>query len=1091
MFNKKNNDEKKLVRTSTLLIVSLIAIFAIGMMGFQVASTVAVSPPEVTKVVAPININQAGSGINEVTTVTIEVTGNGSTSTTTVPMDVVFALDSSGSMTTNDPLNLRRTAAKSFVDMMDSTKDTAGVVSWDDNIDFTQPLSSNFPLVKSQIDLVDSSGGTNLNIGLNSAIGLLDTGKQPGASWAIIFLTDGQGTYTYASSGGPASVAASKGYVIYSIGLGSSPATGPLMDMATATGGQYYSSPSASNLAAIFNSIYTTITTSTIPHYVDVIEVTQSYIIDEGSFNIAPNSVITSGGITTITWNNIGLINDADPDLSDDETVTLTFEAKSDTCGTNLDVQVYGSAKVEYDDLNNIYVGSVLIPQAKINVNCPPVADADGPYIVNENTSITFDASGSYDPDGDPLQYKWDFDNDGIWDTAWSISPYATNKWCDDFIGNAKVEVTDGILNDDDIASVTVLNVAPTVFGPSDATIYVGQTYTGGGSFMDPGCDTWTATIDYGDGTGVQPLPLTGMTFSLSHQYLLIGDFTVTIVVTDDDGGVGSDSFIVHVLCIPQVWVDDNALSSWYDYAHVNKIQTAVDRVCPGGIVFVYDGTYLEDVIVPQQKTDITICGEGVPTNPNTRAVVQGSINIFASGVTIKCMWFKCSTEGAVFVDASGAAIRGNVFESCCDPDSIGIKANYAVDAEYNWWGAPNGPNGGKMDDGTDADGFGVQVIGQVDVDPWIGIHAKIIEPTGPINEEVGTPIQFDASGSWAYTFNDNCWMGIPLALQYEWDFDDGTYSHNKDANHVFDSPGTYEVTLMVDSPGIPGLYANLMYDWDYVTVTITEPGTPLSANADGNKLGGYETVVDESIQLFGTAIGGNPPYSFKWDLGDDRSVSEQNPTVVYPDEGEYTLTLTVTDSKGKTAYDGASIIVYGVEELIVKVGGPYSGIVGNQIKFTSDVIGGTGPFIYLWEFGDGTTSNQVNPIHNFDLEGTYLVTLTVTDSIDITNTCSTEVVIEKDGNLATILGIRGGLGISATIQTGNIPVDWSIKIDGFVLFGSKVSGNIPATQTENVNLPLPLGLGDIRITVTANTITKEYEATIFGPFVFSVKEVE
>ena len=55
---------------------------------------------------------------------TIEVTGDGGTSTTITPMDVVFAIDSSGSMDWNDPSDLRLTAAKAFVDDMVSTRDT-------------------------------------------------------------------------------------------------------------------------------------------------------------------------------------------------------------------------------------------------------------------------------------------------------------------------------------------------------------------------------------------------------------------------------------------------------------------------------------------------------------------------------------------------------------------------------------------------------------------------------------------------------------------------------------------------------------------------------------------------------------------------------------------------------------------------------------------------------------------------------------------------------------------------------------------------------------------------------------------------------
>jgi hypothetical protein len=79
-----------------------------------------------------------------------------------------------------------------------------------------------------------------------------------------------------------------------------------------------------------------------------------------------------------------------------------------------------------------------------IFINQAPMANAGGPYTAVEGETITLDASASYDPDGDPLQYRWDFNNDGTWDTKWTNDPKVSYVWGDDYSGNISLEVTDG-----------------------------------------------------------------------------------------------------------------------------------------------------------------------------------------------------------------------------------------------------------------------------------------------------------------------------------------------------------------------------------------------------------------------------------------------------------------------------------------------------------------------------------------------------------------------------------------------------------------------------------------------------------------------
>jgi hypothetical protein len=98
------------------------------------------------------------------------------------------------------------------------------------------------------------------------------------------------------------------------------------------------------------------------------------------------------------------------------------------------------------------------------NPNEPPVADINGPYTGYEGSAVTFDASGSSDPEGDILDYRWDFDNDGTWDTGWLASPTIDYTWGDDYTGVVKVEVRDQLGKiDNDTTTVDIINIPPSI----------------------------------------------------------------------------------------------------------------------------------------------------------------------------------------------------------------------------------------------------------------------------------------------------------------------------------------------------------------------------------------------------------------------------------------------------------------------------------------------------------------------------------------------------------------------------------------------------------------------------------------------------
>jgi PKD repeat protein len=185
--------------------------------------------------------------------------------------------------------------------------------------------------------------------------------------------------------------------------------------------------------------------------------------------------------------------------------------------------------------------------------NAPPVAHAGGPYAGDEGSPVSFDGSGSSDPDGDPLTYTWDFGDGASGTGAAPVHAYA-----DDGDFGVTLTVSDEEpLTGEASAMVTVRNVAPSITsisGPVDP-VETGTPVQVLANFADPGAlDTHVATIDWGDGT------LEGATVSESagsgeaagtHAYAEPGVHTIMVVVTDDDSGSTQHGFEFAVVFDP------------------------------------------------------------------------------------------------------------------------------------------------------------------------------------------------------------------------------------------------------------------------------------------------------------------------------------------------------------------------------------------------------------------------------------------------------------------------------------------------------------------------------------------------------------
>jgi gliding motility-associated-like protein len=197
------------------------------------------------------------------------------------------------------------------------------------------------------------------------------------------------------------------------------------------------------------------------------------------------------------------------------------------------------------------------------------------------------------------------------------------------------------------------------------------------------------------------------------------------------------------------------------------------------------------------------------------------------------------------------------------------------------------------------------------------------------------------------------------------WDFGDGAVSDTLYPSKLYNMPGNYRVLLTVTSPG--GCRDTLSKP-----IIIYGP----TANFDYSPLAGCDSVTVNF-----RAFNSNNVDSIQWDFGDGKVITKDSTiTYTYTTPGNYRPSIILQDITGcKVAVQGADSI---------KVVAIHPGFISNTqlicdrgpIQFTDTtlIISSARKTSWLWNFGDGTTSTQQNPLHNYTTTGLYNVTLTV-----------------------------------------------------------------------------------------------------------------
>ncbi len=192
----------------------------------------------------------------------------------------------------------------------------------------------------------------------------------------------------------------------------------------------------------------------------------------------------------------------------------------------------------------------------------------------------------------------------------------------------------------------------------------------------------------------------------------------------------------------------------------------------------------------------------------------------------------------------------------------------------------------------------------------------------------------------------------------YKWYFGDKTMSIDKDpTSHNYPGVDEYTISLVVK-----GEHCS---DSTWINIEIL-PHPPVAQFKPVQPGCVPLTIQFENTSSYST--------SFLWEFGDGAISNKPNPEYTYYEPGVFRIKLTATGEGGTDTYS-INNDVFVLPKAFFDLAPRFVYVNDQEVNFFNLSDNGD---IYLWDFGDGTTSSEFNPKHLYTKEGTYDVTLSV-----------------------------------------------------------------------------------------------------------------
>lgn len=594
-----------------------------------------------------------------------------------------------------------------------------------------------------------------------------------------------------------------------------------------------------------------------------------------------------------------------------------------------------------------------------ITVNFPPVAEAGTDQTAQTGQIVRFDAGASYDVDGQVQSYQWDMGDGTVLEGAQVRHAYAVPGT---YYATLTIKDDSGVANNYDWDQMIVVVNAPPQpqFTTPDRPLSVSEaTLLSAEASVDPDGTILSYLWDFGDGAK-------GDGERVSYAWTAPGIYDVTLTVTDDSGTASATQMLRQ-----QIVVDAAPTANAGPAQAVTASEVFFDgtgSTDPEGGISSYEWEF----------------GDGSTGSGPRPMHAYARPGVYEVALTVRdesgAPLNRHRATTTVTVNATPIADAGPPLVVAPDEEFV-LSARASIDPDgkisKHLWALPDGRSQSAERIAVSLPEPGRYRFGLTVFDDFAGGAARDASETlvtvnaAPVAEAgadllvaPGDPVTL--SGALSYDRDGEI-------VSYGWEFNDGTDPQSGAViTRSFDRPGVWSAQLVVvDDSGVANATAS-----DDLTIRVNH--APV---AEAGPM--IETeVLEVRLDAAGSSDADGDALIYSWDFGDGSApMRGAKVSHVYAKSGVYPVTLRVDDGTGlanATAVD-TTVVTIRARPLAL-AGGNREVCSGEPILFdASDSVDPDGGLLlYAWDFGDGETSDLVNPSKTYERPGAYPVTLTV-----------------------------------------------------------------------------------------------------------------